>query len=118
MSPLDEVAHPVDRAAIVDSLNGCRDDLRALLARATPAQLRRSSNGTRWTNEQLLFHMVFGFLVVRRLLPLVQVVSTLPGPDEAMFRRIVGRFATGGCVITTHDAGADHALTANAFTSV
>jgi hypothetical protein len=89
MSPQDEVTHPVDRAAIVDGLNGCREDLRALLAGATPAQLRRSSNGTRWTNEQLLFHMVFGFLVVRRLLPLVRVVSTLPGWVGRSFARLL-----------------------------
>jgi hypothetical protein len=78
MSPQDETAHPVDRDAIAASLNACRDDLRDLLATATPAQLHGPSDGTRWTNEQLLFHMVFGFLVVRRLLPLVRVMSTLP----------------------------------------
>lgn len=55
-------------------------DLHVLLSSATRAQLRRRSNGTRWTNEQLLFHMVFGFLVVRRLLPLVRLVSRLPAP--------------------------------------
>ena len=78
VSPHDEPAHPVDRGAIAASLNGCRDDLHTLLAAATPARLRGPSNGTKWTNEQLLFHMVFGFLIVRRLLPLVRVVSTLP----------------------------------------
>lgn len=78
VSPHDEPAHPVDRAAIVASLNGCRDDLHTLLATASPAQLRRPSNGTKWSNEQLLFHMVFGFLIVRRLLPLVRVVSRMP----------------------------------------
>jgi hypothetical protein len=78
VSPHAEGAQPVDRAAIVASLNGCRDDLHALLAAATPAQLRAPSNGTRWTNEQLLFHMVFGFLIVRRLQPLVRVMSALP----------------------------------------
>jgi flavin reductase (DIM6/NTAB) family NADH-FMN oxidoreductase RutF len=34
------------------------------------------------------------------------------------FRRAVGRFATGVCVVTAVDAGLDHAMTANAFTSV
>ncbi|GAB3444033.1 hypothetical protein GCM10027517_23070 [Phycicoccus ginsengisoli] len=76
--PQRQTAHPVDRAAIAASLNECRDDLHALLAAATPPELRAPSNGTRWTNEQLLFHMVFGFLIVRRLLPLVRVMSTLP----------------------------------------
>ncbi len=34
------------------------------------------------------------------------------------FRRAVGRFATGVCVVTAVDGGIDHAMTANAFTSV
>jgi flavin reductase (DIM6/NTAB) family NADH-FMN oxidoreductase RutF len=34
------------------------------------------------------------------------------------FRRAVGRFATGVCIVTALDAGMDHAMTANAFTSV
>ncbi len=34
------------------------------------------------------------------------------------FRRAVGRFATGVTVVTAVDEGLDHAMTANAFTSV
>lgn len=69
-----------DRNGLAAELEGACRDLHTLLAEATPARLRRRSNGTRWTNEQLLFHMVFGFLVVRRLLPLVRLVSRLPAP--------------------------------------
>lgn len=76
--PQDHTSEPIDRAAIAASLIGCRDDLHALLVEATPAVLHAPSDGTKWTNEQLLFHMVFGFLIVRRLLPLVRVVSVLP----------------------------------------
>ena len=68
----------VDRAVIVADLLACRDDLHRLLEPATPATLRARSNGTRWSNEQLLFHMVFGFFIVRRLLPLVRLMSVLP----------------------------------------
>jgi len=71
-------ASGVDRGAIVADLTACGDDLRHLLAAATPAGLRARTNGTRWSNDQLLFHMVFGFLVVRRLLPLVRLLSSLP----------------------------------------
>jgi flavin reductase (DIM6/NTAB) family NADH-FMN oxidoreductase RutF len=35
-----------------------------------------------------------------------------------VFRRVVGRFATGVCVVTAVDGPTDHAMTANAFTSV
>ena len=77
----------LDRVAVVDQFDEARRDLHALLGRATPASLRRLSNVTRWTNEQLLFHMVFGFLVVRRLLPLVRLVSRLPAPVGRGFAR-------------------------------
>jgi flavin reductase (DIM6/NTAB) family NADH-FMN oxidoreductase RutF len=48
-----------------------------------------------------------------------QAASTpAPPPDAASFRRAIGRFATGVCVVTAVDGGVDHAMTANAFTSV
>lgn len=68
----------VNRDAIAADLHGCAEDLHAILASARPDQLKARSDGTKWTNEELLFHMVFGFLVVRRLLPLVRLVSSLP----------------------------------------
>ncbi|GAB2740287.1 DinB family protein [Arthrobacter bambusae] len=64
-----------------ECLAGYRRALRELnswLASATPSDLQRKSNGTRWTNEELLFHMVFGYMIVRSLLPLVRVMSRLP----------------------------------------
>ncbi len=79
--PAGEPADPrVDRASIVDEMEAARAQLHALLDAADSAALRRTSSGTRWTNEQLLFHMVFGYLVVRTLLPLVRLVSRLPAP--------------------------------------
>lgn len=57
-----------------------REQLHELLARADATDLGRRSHGTRWTNEQLLFHMVFGYLLVRVLLPLVHALSRLPAP--------------------------------------
>jgi hypothetical protein len=73
-------ATPVDRGAVATELESCRRRLHELLAEAGPADLRRRSQGTRWTNEQLLFHMVFGFMVVRALLPLVRTMARLPAP--------------------------------------
>jgi hypothetical protein len=70
----------VDRAAISREMDAARAQLDALLAGADAADLHRRSAGTRWTNEQLLFHMVFGYLVVRRLLPLVHLLGRLPAP--------------------------------------
>jgi hypothetical protein len=53
-------------------------ELRTLVAQASPAELRRGSAGTRWTNRQLVFHMVFGYMIVRALLPLVRLFGRLP----------------------------------------
>jgi hypothetical protein len=49
-----------------------------LLDSATVADLSRPSNGTKWTNGQLLFHMLFGYLIVVRLLVLVRIFGRLP----------------------------------------
>ena len=76
----DTGAAPVDRAAITAEMERCRAELHQLLTTADAADLRRRSNGTAWTNEQLLFHMVFGYLVVRTLLPLVRLMGRLPAP--------------------------------------
>lgn len=78
-----------DRDAIAAELTRCCRDLHELLAEATPTGLRARSNGTRWSNEQLLFHMVFGFLVVRRLLPLVRLMGRLPAPVGRTFARLL-----------------------------
>ncbi|MGV9823590.1 DinB family protein [Nocardia xishanensis] len=58
---------------------GARRRLHALVDSCTDDDFARRSRGTRWTNEQLLFHMVFGFMVVARLLPLVRLFGRLPG---------------------------------------
>ena len=69
---------PVDRQTIHDELEGVRADLHGLVAQASAADLRRRTDGTRWTNEQMLFHMVFGYMIVSRLLPLVRLFGRLP----------------------------------------
>jgi Mycothiol maleylpyruvate isomerase N-terminal domain len=62
-------------------MDQARLDFRRLVGDATPADLRRPSDGTRWTNQELLFHMLFGYLIVRALLVLVRVFGLLPdGP--------------------------------------
>lgn len=66
-----------------------RTELRELLADASPADLRRPSTGTRWTNEELLFHLVFGYMIVQALIPLVRVVSRLPLPFQRGFAALL-----------------------------
>lgn len=67
-------------AEILAGYSRARADLENRLKNADAADLRLRSNGTKWTNEELLFHMVFGYMVTLALLPLVHLVSRLPGP--------------------------------------
>lgn len=68
----------VDSAALARDFERVRAELRELLAAAGDADLARASEGTRWSNEELLFHMVFGYMVVLRLLVLVRILARLP----------------------------------------
>ena len=68
-----------------------RKEFRRLLDGATAADLRRPSDETKWTNQQLLFHMLFGYLVVRALLPLTRLFGRLPGGASAAFARLLDR---------------------------
>lgn len=77
------------REEIVAGYTRVRRNLDTWLGSATSVDLHRKSNGTRWTNEELLFHMVFGYMVVRALLPLVHVVSRLPRPVGRAFAAVL-----------------------------
>lgn len=69
----------IDRAAIAADLERARIEFHRLLAAAEGRHAwDNPTRDTRWTNEQLLFHMVFGYMVVQRLLILVNVLSRLP----------------------------------------
>ena len=81
-------------AEIAAEIRSARDDFHRLVDEATTAELRKPSNGTKWTNDQLLFHMLFGYLVVRRLLWLVRAFSMLPTRYSRRFARALDA-ATG-----------------------
>ncbi|MFJ9865405.1 DinB family protein [Streptomyces sp. NPDC101165] len=77
----------LDRQSVHDELERVGADFHRFLAEASAADLRCPTHGTRWTNEQLLFHMLFGYMLVRVLLPLLGVFDKLP--------RAVGRAFAG-----------------------
>lgn len=60
-----------------------------MLTQASAADLRRPTDGTKWTNRQLLFHMLLGYLIARALLPLTRLFGRLPGPASAGFARLL-----------------------------
>src|SRR4051812_30016430 len=78
-----------DRKALVADLERVRADFHRLLSKVRDGEWDQPTHGTRWTNEQLLFHMVFGYMVVQRLLPLVRVMGRLPDRVSATFARLL-----------------------------
>jgi len=79
----------MDRRAVHEQWERDRVTLHELVATATAADLRRRSAGTRWTNRQLLFHLVFGYQIVRALLVLVRLFGRLPDPVSRGFAAVL-----------------------------
>ncbi|MGH3675516.1 MAG: DinB family protein [Mycobacterium sp.] len=78
----------IDRAAIAADLERARVEFHRLLADAERQDAwAKPTRGTRWTNEQLLFHMVFGYMIVQRLLVLVNAFSRLPDAASDVFAK-------------------------------
>ncbi len=79
----------LDRSAVRGEMEHARQDFHRLLGNAAPADLARPSAGTKWTNQQLLFHMLFGYLITRALLPLVRVFARLPDGASRAFAALL-----------------------------
>jgi hypothetical protein len=79
----------VDREAIYEELRRAGVTFRHLVEDASPADLARSSDGTRWTNQQLLFHMLFGYLLMRAVIVLAGVFARLPASASRVFARLL-----------------------------
>ncbi len=92
----------VDRAALTNELERARIDFHQLLAGAKGDDWAKPTSGTRWTNEQLLFHMVFGYMVVQRLLLLVAVFGHLPRSFGRAFARMLNAATRPFHVINFH----------------
>ncbi|MGW5051430.1 DinB family protein [Actinokineospora sp. NPDC004072] len=79
----------MDKRAVHEDMERARAVFHQLLDEATGEELRRPSNGTRWTNKQLLFHMLLGYLIMWALLTLVRVFARLPARVSRAFARLL-----------------------------
>jgi hypothetical protein len=79
----------VSRQAVHGELEEARVAFHRLLQTATPADLHRATEGTRWNNQQLLFHMLFGYLITRALLVLAHMFARLPAGAGKGFARLL-----------------------------
>ena len=81
--------HEVNRVVVRDEMVQASQAFHLLLDSATVAELSRPSNGTRWTNGQLLFHMLFGYMIVLRLIVLVRIFGRLPDSFSRVFAGVL-----------------------------
>ncbi|MEU5521707.1 DinB family protein [Streptomyces sp. NPDC047860] len=84
---------PLDRQAVHVDWERIQADFHRFLAEASATDLRRPTDGTRWTNEQLLFHMLFGYMLLCVLLPLMGLFTRLPRTASRMFARLLNAAA-------------------------
>lgn len=70
-------------------LDRARAEFGSLVASATPDCLRRKSDGTDWTNRQLIFHMLFGYLITRNLRVIVKLMSRAPASAQRRFAGVL-----------------------------
>jgi hypothetical protein len=82
------MAGTIDREAIIADMESARVEFHQLLANARWYDAwDQPTSGTRWTNEQQLYHMVFGYMVVQRLTILVKMFDRLPDQVSRAFSR-------------------------------
>lgn len=64
-------------------------DFQALTTSASPEELDAPSNGTKWSNRELLFHMWFGQRITRVFIPMIGGFSRLPPSASNGYARLL-----------------------------
>lgn len=78
-----------NREQVHVELERVRETFHQLVETASASDLRHRTDGTRWTNSQLLFHMLLGYFVVRSLLGLVSTLGRLPDGVSRRFAQVL-----------------------------
>jgi len=86
---------PYETEDLHNELERVRRTFAQHVAEMSADDLRRRSNGTRWTNRQLLFHMLFGYLIVRALMVMIKIFGVLPRGASKPFAALLD-FLTPG----------------------
>ena len=79
---------PTYRETAHAELERVRAEFHHLLDGASPADMRRPTQGTKWNNRELLFHMLFGYLILPALLRLVHLLHRFPRASKAYARAL------------------------------
>lgn len=73
------------RTDIVAEILATSRDYHALLDSFSTTTLKRRSHNPGWSNKEILFHMLLGFIVVSILFPMVKVFARLPNSFSQVF---------------------------------
>jgi uncharacterized damage-inducible protein DinB len=84
---MTESSLPSQRAAVAAELEEARREFHEMLASLSPGDWDQPSGNRAWTNGQLLFHVMFGFLLVPRLWRIMQLFGRLPTGWSRAFTR-------------------------------
>lgn len=80
---------PQDPSDLREDLLRVAEDFTRVVRSARRDELDTPTNGTRWSNRQLLFHLVLGQNVARTAIPLIGIFSRLPDPVARGWSRLL-----------------------------
>ncbi|WP_369046195.1 DinB family protein [Sinomonas sp. P10A9] len=77
------------RDAVRDGLLWIADDFTRIVDGLDPAELGSPTRGTRWTNRQLLFHLVLGQKITGASIPLIGTFARMPPGVSRSWSRLL-----------------------------
>ena len=84
--------HQNTKASIQTELEATHTTFHTLLDSLSENDLRKKSINPGWTNGEILAHMVFGFIILNALLPMVRLWGHLPRWMSKIFAGVLNAF--------------------------
>jgi hypothetical protein len=75
--------------SIYTELESTRSSFHALLDSLAEEDMRKQSLNPGWTNGEILAHMLFGFIILNALLPIIRAWGRLPRESSKPFSRLL-----------------------------
>jgi hypothetical protein len=80
--------------SIFTELESVRDSFHAVMNSFSEKDLQRQSLNPGWTNGEIMAHMLFGFIVVMALLPMVRIWGKFPKGSSLLFAKLLNSMTT------------------------
>ena len=84
--------HQETKNAIRAELDTARTVFHTLLASFSDSDFRRQSRNPGWTNDEILTHMTFGFIILNALLPMARLWGRFPRWTSKIFASMLNAF--------------------------